>query len=125
MAKLYRQYLKARGDLVTLEQKIAKNPNIAKLIGTPIVHTGIAQKVHEMSHYYKPDDPDFNDRFVPFSLRAEQLTALKEKGVDRVYLHLDGWGKHGYDNLHPSPSRPTSGPAEQTACENWPKRASR
>ncbi|HHX71920.1 MAG TPA: hypothetical protein GX701_03200 [Clostridiales bacterium] len=106
MAKLYRQYLKARGDLVTLEQKIAKNPNIAKLIGTPIVHTGIAQKVHEMSHYYKPDDPDFNDRFVPFSLRAEQLTALKEKGVDRVYLHLDGWGKHGYDNLHPSPFPP-------------------
>ncbi|MBQ5390184.1 MAG: hypothetical protein IIU58_04675, partial [Clostridia bacterium] len=29
--------------------------------------------------------------------------ALKEKGADKVYLHLDGWGCHGYDNLHPDP----------------------
>ncbi|MCQ2462595.1 MAG: DUF5696 domain-containing protein, partial [Clostridia bacterium] len=37
---------------------------------------------------------------------ANQLDVLREKGVERAYLHLDGWGKHGYDNLHPSPFPP-------------------
>jgi hypothetical protein len=29
------------------------------------------------------------------------LEALKEKGIHNAYVHLDGWGVRGYDNLHP------------------------
>ena len=29
-----------------------------------------------------------------------------KKGVEKAYLHLDGWGKQGYDNLHPDPFPP-------------------
>jgi len=29
------------------------------------------------------------------------LRALCKKGVEKAYVHLDGWGLRGYDNLHP------------------------
>lgn len=114
IAKIYRNYLRERGKLVTLREKIARNADVAFLLGTPIVHTDIAVHISPDSHYYKKDEPEKNDRYTPFEKRAEQLRALRDKGVERVYLHLDGWGKHGYDNLHPSPFPPheASGGAE-------------
>ncbi len=101
MAKEYRKYSNSQGNLVTLKQKIAKNQNIAKLIGTPVVHTDIAVHIQPDTHYYDPDRPENNDHYVSFSTRADQLRILKNKGVENIYLHLDGWGKMGYDNLHP------------------------
>ncbi len=38
MVKVYRRYVKERGRLVTLDMKIAENPNISKIIGTPVIH---------------------------------------------------------------------------------------
>lgn len=108
-AKLYRTYLAARGRLVTLKEKIARNPRVASLIGTPIIHTGIAVHISPESHYYLPDDPAHNDNFIPFSQRAEELRRLRENGCEKAYLHLDGWGNHGYDNLHPDPFPPHEG----------------
>lgn len=114
LAGVYRHYLAERGKLVTLKEKIARNPRVAELIGTPIIHTGIAVHISPDSEYYVPGDPVHNDSFVPFRKRAEQLRTLKEKGVEKAYLHLDGWGNHGYDNLHPDvfPPHEASGGAE-------------
>lgn len=106
IAKAYRADRKEKGLFVSLEEKIARNPNVAKLIGTPVVHEGIAVHISPESDYYKPDKPEENDHYVPFSTRAEQLKKLKENGLERAYLHLDGWGNHGYDNLHPDPFPP-------------------
>ncbi len=103
VAKIYREYRRERGTLVTLKQKIAKNPNMAYLIGSPIVHTVAAVHIKEGTHYYDPNDPAHNDWCIPFDKTAEGLRRLKSLGVEKVYLHLDGWGHHGYDNLHPSP----------------------
>lgn len=106
IAKIYRGYLKERGAFVSLREKIARDPAVAYLLGTPVVHTSIAVHISPDSHYYDKEHPEKNDHFTSFAKRAEQLRALKGKGVERVYLHLDGWGKHGYDNLHPSPFPP-------------------
>jgi len=108
IAKIYREYLTERGRLVSLREKIARNPNIAKLIGTPIIHTGIATHISPESNYYHEGEPEKNDYYTPFSKCEEQLRALK-KQLDRAYLHLDGWGHHGYDNLHPDPFPPHEG----------------
>ncbi len=103
MAKTYRNYLSERGELITLREKIIRNPKIEYLIGSPIVHSGTAFHIHPASHFYDPDHPERNDSCFPFAENAKLLRALKEKGADKVYLHLDGWGHHGYDNLHPEP----------------------
>lgn len=101
IAKEYRNYVKLQGKLVTLRQKMEKNPNVAKLVGTPVIHTAIAIYIKPGTHYYDPDRPEHNEHYVSFYKRAEQLRKLKEMGVEKAYLHLDGWGKRGYDNLHP------------------------
>lgn len=106
IAKIYRGYLDERGRLKTLREKFVRTPAAEYLLGTPIVHTGIAVHISPDSHYYHKEEPEKNDSYTAFDERAKQLAALKEKGVERVYLHLDGWGAHGYDNLHPSPFPP-------------------
>lgn len=106
IAKIYRGYLRERGRLVTLREKIARSPAVEYLLGTPIIHSSIAVHISPDSHYYHPDQPEKNDYHTSFAERAAQLRALRAKGVERAYLHLDGWGSRGYDNLHPSPFPP-------------------
>ena len=41
-------------------------------------------------------------RVTPFSVAAEWVRELKRKfGLRNAVIHVDGWGKRGYDNLHP------------------------
>ena len=103
IAKIYRAYLTERGELVTLKEKIARNPKVEYLLGCPIVHSCAAVHIHPASHFYDKENPENNDHFFPFSENARLLRELKEKGAEKAYLHLDGWGHHGYDNLHPDP----------------------
>lgn len=101
MAKRYRQYVKETGHFVSLREKIARTPLVVRLIGSPVVHTGILVHIQPESQYYDKDDPAKNHQYVSFDERARQLRQLAEQGFDRVYVHLDGWGFRGYDNLHP------------------------
>ena len=101
MAARYRSHVLQNGTLVTLKEKIARNPIAAGLIGTPVVHTTILNHIQPESSYYKKDDPAANHQLTTFDQRAAELRHLRESGVLRAYVHLDGWGKRGYDNLHP------------------------
>lgn len=106
IAHAYREHVRQRGQLVTLKDKISQNPNVEKLIGCPVIHSDIARMISKDSEYYKPDDPEHNEWCVPFEVRARQLETLHEKGLEKAYTHFDGWGLHGYDNLHPDPFPP-------------------
>ncbi len=101
MAKAYRGYIKSIGELVTLKQKAAANPKVEDLIGRPIVHTYIWYHTAEGSDRYDALHPENNDRTQTFAYVAEKLCELKAKGLENACLHLDGWGKRGYDNQHP------------------------
>ena len=103
VAKLYRAYLTERGELMSLREKIHRNPKVEYLLGCPIVHTCAAVHIHPASHFYDPDNPENNDRYFSFADNGKLLRELKKNGVEKAYLHLDGWGHHGYDNLHPEP----------------------
>lgn len=109
MASLYRTYLRERGGLVTLKEKIARNPRVGDLIGRPVIHLTTACHISPDSDYYRPGDPEHNDNCVTFDERAAQLRALKDRGLKDAYVHLDGWGHHGYDNLHPDVFPPHEG----------------
>ena len=101
LAKRYRRYATETGNFVSLKEKIARNPLVGKLVGAPVVHTSILYHVQPASSYYDKKDPAKNHQLVTFDARAAELKALAAKGVERAYVHLDGWGFRGYDNLHP------------------------
>jgi hypothetical protein len=101
LAKRYRRFAIESGTFVSLKEKIARNPLVAKLIGAPIVHTSILYHIQPASSYYDKKDPAKNHQLTTFDARAKDLRALAAKGVGRAYVHLDGWGFRGYDNLHP------------------------
>ena len=101
LAKRYRRHVIERGGFVSLESKIARNPLVGRLVGTPVVHTSILYHIQPESSYYQKDNPAANHQLVTLTNRAAQLEALAAKGIARAYVHLDGWGARGYDNLHP------------------------
>ena len=103
LAKIYRQYARESGLLVTLAEKAVRNPNVSRLIGCAIVHEGIYHNIQPESNYYDHEHPENNTRLLAsFDERARQMRALKEKwGLEKVYFHMDGWGIDGYDSHHP------------------------
>lgn len=101
LCKVYRQYARETGLLTTLTEKAARNPKVDRLIGAGFIHTGIKTHVAADSEFFDPADPEKNNRVTPFSVRSELVRAYHARGVDRLYLHLDGWGDPGYDNQHP------------------------
>ncbi len=126
LAKAYRADVRSRGRLVGLAEKIARTPALARVIGCPVIHTHILFHIQPESRHYKPDAPGENHRLVTFFARAEQLRALRRRGLERAYVHLDGWGRRGYDNLHPDvlPPCPEAGGWEglrglAETCRQW------
>lgn len=111
-AKEYRKFLLASGNFKTIDEKIKSNGNVAKLIGTPVIHTNIYTKIQPESKMYKEGKSEI--LHATFVKRAEQFIKFKQLGLERAYIHLDGWGKMGYDNLHPyvMPPCPQAGGAE-------------
>ena len=100
VAKDYRNYLIETNQFVTLDDKISKNPNIKNIIGAPVLHHKIYSKINEKSKFY--DKNGINEiLYATFYERAKQLEKFKELGLERLYIHTDGWGKNGYDNNHP------------------------
>ncbi len=100
VAKDYRKYLIEKNQLVTIDEKIAKNPNIKNIIGAPVLHHKIFSKINKKSQFY--DKNGSNEILcATFSERAEQIKKMKELGLEKLYIHTDGWGKDGYDNNHP------------------------
>lgn len=100
LCKSYRAYLKNKGELVTLNDKIKQNPAVKKLIGAPVLHCGIFSNIQPISKYYEKDGEN-QKVLASFSHRAEQYKKLKAMGLEHLYIHTDGWGELGYDNAHP------------------------
>ncbi len=101
LCRLYREIADEEGRPRTLREKAAQNPNVEKLIGCCVMHVEGKTHVSEGSAYYNKENPEKNDRLVPFDHWTKRVRQLKEMGVDQLYLHLDGWGQPGYDNQHP------------------------
>ena len=100
ICKIYKQYVSEKGKIRTLSEKMVNLPIIKKLIGCMVLHKGIKTHISESSEFYS-DKLDKNERVVPFSERTDEIKYYAEKGIKKLYLHLDGWAEPGYDNKHP------------------------
>ncbi|RPI17445.1 MAG: hypothetical protein EHM65_03095, partial [Acidobacteriales bacterium] len=111
LAKRYRRYVMDTGHFVSLKEKIAREPMVKELIGTP--HT----RLHTLTNYreggfrFDPKNPSRNFRVTTFDQRAAELRKLKARGIERLYVCLAGWPYRGYDRQHPDevPPAPEAG----------------
>lgn len=121
--KAFRTYLKETGELCTLREKILKNPAVEKLIGTSIYHDKIYTQHQPGSFHY--EEGGVNEYLTTFSEMGERIVAMKERGMEKMFVHIDGWIKEGYDNQHPDtlPPCPKAGGWEgfRALCEQVQK----
>jgi hypothetical protein len=102
MAKRYRRYAIETGLFRSLAEKEAANPKVGQLRGAAVVHTSILYHMQPESPYYNKTNPAANHQLTSFATRQSQLAKLRERLPEtNIYVHLDGWGLRGYDNLHP------------------------
>lgn len=101
LCKAYRKYIDEKGELVTLKEKAARNSKIDELIGSAIVHTGGWYHAVEDSAMFDKENAAENDKLITALEVENGIDELSKRGVKKIYLHFDGWGKRGYDNLHP------------------------
>lgn len=101
LCKIYRNYVIEKGRFKSLAEKAVKTPSIDQLIGSAFLHKGIKIQVMTNSDFYDAENPDKNNHLTPFSVRTEEIKKFHELGVEKLYLHLDGWAEPGYDNQHP------------------------
>src|SRR5215813_7775077 len=111
MAKRYRRYAMDTGLFVSLKEKIARTPGLAKLIGTPLTRLSILRNLKPDSSRYDQKNPEKNYSLTTFEERARQLRELRAKGVERLHVVLTGWPHLGYDRQHPDelPPPPQAG----------------
>lgn len=96
--KEYRAYLQQTGELCTLQEKMIKNPNVKYLLGASIFHDEIYHNTKEESFLYDSKHPE---NLVTFKEMEERIQKVKEAGIDKCFVHIDGWGRCGYDREHP------------------------
>lgn len=101
LCKIYRSYVKEQGRLKTLAEKAVKNPSVERLIGCSFIHKGIKTSVSSNSDFFDVNAPEKNNHLSTFAEREEEMKKLHSLGVEKIYLHLDGWAEPGYDNQHP------------------------
>lgn len=101
LCKIYRNYVIEKGRFKSLAEKAVKTPSIDQLIGSAFLHKGIKTQVMTNSDFYDAENPYKNNHLTPFSVRTEEIKKFHELGVEKLYLHLDGWAEPGYDNQHP------------------------
>jgi len=95
----YRDYAKKTGMYVSLAEKAKFNPNIKHLQGGCMISCSAAMRNMRNLTY----------RFVPFATSAGWVEKFRKlTGIKKGSIHLDGWGKYGYDNLHPDYLPPNS-----------------
>lgn len=100
IAKDYRKFIKENGEFVSIDEKIKKNPNVKKLIGTPVIHWNLMEHNEPISEIYKQTGI-LEKVHNTFDGTIEKFKTFKKLGLDKAYVHTDGWGNRGYDNLHP------------------------
>jgi Family of unknown function (DUF5696) len=105
MAKRYREYVMNTGLFVLLKEKIARNPEVAKLIGTPQIRIGILHNQNPLSDRYNSAT---HYSLTTFDERAKQLRELQADGIKRAMIIIAGWGHLGYDRQHPDPLPPAA-----------------
>lgn len=112
MCKTYRKYAQKNGKFVTLKDKMAANPNVAKLVGAPNFEMMIVK-----NHPYEPQIQGqssaiydgYHAVLTSFDDLAEIVQDMqKTLGLQHAVIRIAGWGQMGYDNYRPIDELPVN-----------------
>jgi len=101
LCKRYRRYVIDSGQFVSLKDKIARNPLVKGLIGSPFIGCSVLRNVKKGGPRYDTENPENNYRVTTFAENIHRLRQLKQKGFAHVNVSLSGWPNLGYDRQHP------------------------
>jgi hypothetical protein len=130
LAKRYRKHVQDTGQFVSLKEKIARTPDVAKLIGAPRVHQwalwrkrafsslGDTAEYAYKSTHQEPEDED-GVSVMTFDELAQQLREMKAQGIERCHVILAAWPTHGYDTGHPDPLPPAPPAGGWSGLKRW------
>jgi len=109
---------------VSLREKIARNPRVQSLIGTPLTRLSVLRNRKADSQRYDTKDPSKNYELVRFEERAAAPRAALQ-GLERLHVCLTGWPNLGYDRQHPDelPPAPAAGAGRPAAARRHLPRA--
>ena len=114
LAKRYRRYVMDSGLFVSLKEKIARDPLVARLIGTPMAGARVLRNVNPESPRFDKQHPDRNYQLTTFAEYVARLRKLKTDGFDALNVVVSGWPNLGYDRQHPDALPPND------AGGGWP-----
>ncbi|RPI27385.1 MAG: hypothetical protein EHM61_08680, partial [Acidobacteria bacterium] len=119
MAKRYRRHVMDTGQFVSLKEKIAREPLVAQLVGTPHLRQHALRNYKPASHRFDPKNADRNYNLVTFDELAQRLRELKAKGIEHAYVTLAGWPYMGYDRQHPDVLPPSPAAGGWAGLKRW------
>jgi hypothetical protein len=93
LAKVYRAWVQKTGRWVSLQEKLTRNPAAQRLVGAMVFPVSVCSRNKQA----RPTRMSV----TPFAELTKRLETLRGLDIERAYLHVDGWGFHGYDNHHP------------------------
>jgi hypothetical protein len=101
LAKTFRAWLQERNELPSLKKKLQQTPQLIHLL-----EGANAKFPIYMKHEQRPDEqgnvpPPRVYNYQTFEDVVEILQDMKEQGIERMMAVWWGWGKEGYDRLHP------------------------
>ena len=129
LAKWYRSTLIREGKFVSIQEKIARNPEVEKLVGTICwKYNMYSQKTlppgvtRDYSYYAPSADVAAVENYPNNWSAYDFFDAAKKAGFDRVAVYNTGWNFMGYDSGYPTrlPPNPERGtPEEFTAAAEY------
>lgn len=121
MAKRYRKYVMDIGQFVSLKEKIAQDPLVAQLIGTPHLRQHVLTNIKPGCYRFNRNKKNNreNYRLNTFNHLAQNLRDLKTAGIDRVFVTLAGWPYKGYDRQHPDALPPAPEAGGWDGLKDW------
>jgi hypothetical protein len=101
LCKRYRRYVMDSGLYVSLKDKIASQPVVKSLIGTPFIGASVLRNYKPGGARYDTKNPQNNYRLTTFAQNIQRLRDLKSKGFDHLNVSVSGWLNQGYDRQTP------------------------
>ena len=102
LAKRYRKHVMDNGHFVSLKDKIAREPNVARLIGTPQTRQHALRNYRPGFKRYNETGPERSYNATTFKELADRLREYKAAGIENLIGVLCGWPRLGYDREHPN-----------------------